>query len=443
MSNKTRARRPVPAGAAGRDETDTLVERMMGSLWQAIAAGDLLRAELEAATCMALPRVGRLAPGDAQGFISTVLVDDAVRHGSPDAAAMLRLLMSLGSRATKRAASDALAQLTQAGMYPPEWVTEAGKAVPVKAWRRYDVFGDEEAVAVTFSYGETEHGIIGHIDLTGIPIAIAVGVAVDAASLIDGLNRVDDPFDRVEEISLAQARRHLETPLARCDQEGDPNLSVDTYAYLPVARSRVRRLPAEGAEPEQAFTAADRAAAVDEFLASPLAAEGTAADEAATRFWAEVLTGYSSRIGGEPPAQVGPRKVARILLGHVPNTFTLTDAQRQQLEPAVTAWTRWSAEQRGLDEAATEQLMTSLADVLTRFAAAYDDPDAITTRSYLADQAVSDADVAELAGVGRGGCSRCRSPGWSPLPARPTWATRPCARPASRTSSRPARRIPV
>jgi hypothetical protein len=37
--------------------------------------------------------------------------------------------------------------------------------------------------------------------------------------------------------------------------------------------------------------------------------------------------------------------------------------------------------------------------VLTRFAAAYDDPDAITTRSYLADQAVSDADVAELAGV--------------------------------------------
>ncbi len=331
MSNKTRARRPVPAGAAGRDETDTLVERMMGSLWQAIAAGDLLRSELEAATCMALPRVGQLAPGDAQGFISTVLVDDAVRRGSPDAAAMLRLLMSLGSRATKRAASDALAPLIQAGMYPPEWVTEAGKAVPVKAWRRYDVFGDEEAVAVTFRYGETEHGIIGHIDLTGIPIAIAVGVAVDAASLIDGLNRVDDPFDRVEEISLAQARRHLETPLARCDQEGDPNLSVDTYAYLPVARSRVRRLPAEGAEPEQVFTAADRAAAVDEFLASPLAAEAVAADEAATRFWAEVLTGYSSRINGEPPAQVGPRKVARILLGHVPNTFTLTDEQRRQL----------------------------------------------------------------------------------------------------------------
>jgi hypothetical protein len=369
VSNKTRARRPAPAGAVGRDETDTLVERMIGSLWQAIAAGDLLKAELEAATCMALPRVGRLEPGDAQGFISTVLVDEAVRQRSPDAAAMMRLVMSLGSPATKRAASQALAQLTEAGSYPPEWVTEAGKAVPVQAWRRYDIFGDEEAIAVTFRYGEAEHGIIGHMDLTGIPIAIAVGVAVD-----------------------------LETPLARCDQEGDPGLSVDTLAYLPVARSRVRRLPAEGAEPAEVFTAADRAAAVEEFLASPLAAEAVAADEAATRFWAEILTGYSSRIPGEPPTQVGPRKMARILLGHVPNTFTLTDAQRQHLEPAVTAWTRWSAERRGLDEAATAHLTEGLADMLTRFDVAYDDADAETVRSYLADKAVSDADVAELAG---------------------------------------------
>ena len=73
-----------------------------------------------------------------------------------------------------------------------------------------------------------------------------------------------------------------------------------------------------------------------------------AADEDATRFWAEVLTGYSSRIPGEPPGQVGPRKIARLLLGHVPNTFVLSAAQREHLEPAVTAWVRWSAERRGL-----------------------------------------------------------------------------------------------
>jgi hypothetical protein len=258
--------------------------------------------------------------------------------------------------------------------------------------------GDDEAIAVTFRYGDAEHGIVGQIDLTGIPVAIAVGVAADAASLIEAIGRDDEPFDRTEPIGLAEARRRLETPLARCDEEPDPGLSVDTLTYLPVARSRVRRLPAEGASPVPVFSAADREAAVDDFLKGPLAAQAVAADEDATRFWAEVLTGYSSRIPGEPPGQVGPRKIAHLLLGHVPNTFSLSAAQRQHLEAAVTAWTRWSAERRGLDEAATARLTENLPEVFARFGPAYDDPDSVTARSYLADLATSDADVSELAG---------------------------------------------
>ena len=115
------------------------------------------------------------------------------------------------------------------------------------------------------------------------------------------------------------------------------------------------------------FTAADRAAAVDEFMKSPQAAEAVAADEESTRFWAEVLTGYSGRVPGEPPAQVGPRKLAHILLGHVPNTFVLSPAQRGHLEPAVTAWVRWSADHRDLGEAGTEVLMEQAPRVLSRF----------------------------------------------------------------------------
>ena len=398
MSKKTRPpRRTAPASAPGREDPGTLVERMMGSLWRAVATGDPLRAELEAATCMALPRVGRLAPDDAQAFINKVLVEEAIRKPSADGAAVLRLLMSLGSPATKRSASQGLARLTEAGTYPPDWVTGVGKAVPDRAWRRYDVFGDDEAIAVTFRYGEAEHGIVGQIDLTGLPVAIAVGVAANAASLVEAMHREDDPFDRTEEISLAEARRRLEAPLARGDEEAGQAVSVDTVAYLPVARSRVRRLPAEGAAALPVFTAADRAAAVDDFLKSPLAADVVAADEDATRFWAEVLVGYSSRLPGEAPGQIGPRKIAHLLLGHVPNTFTLSPAQRQHLEPVVTAWTRWSAEHRGLDEAATARLAESLPEVFGRFDAAYDDPETVTARSYLADLAVSDADVSALA----------------------------------------------
>jgi hypothetical protein len=398
VSKKTRPRRrPAPAASApGREDTGTLVDRLVGSLWQAVAAGEPLRAELEAATCMALPRVGQLDPADAQAFISKVLVNEAVREPSSEGAAMLRMLMALGSSSTKRAASRALAGLTEAGIYPPDWVTEVGKATPVQAWRRYDVFGDDEAVAVTFRYGEAEHGIVGQIDRTGMPVAVAVGVASNANSLIEAMSREDDPFDRVEQISLAEARRRLEEPLARSDEEANPGLSVDTLAYLPVARSRVRRLPADDAG--AVFTAADRAAAVDEFMKSPLAAEAVAADEDATRFWAEVLTGYSSRIPGEPPAQVGPRKIAYVLLGQVPNAYTLSAAQRRHLEPAVTAWIGWSAEHRDLDEAATARLAESLPEVFGRFDQAYDDPDAVTARSYLTDLGVADADLSALSG---------------------------------------------
>ena len=323
---------------------------------------------------------------------------------------MLRLLMSLGSAATKRSASQALAQLTEAGFYPPEWVTGVGKAEPVQAWRRYDVFGDDEGIAVTFRYGEAEHGVIGHVDLTGLPVAVAVGVAVDAANLIEAMTRApgrpvrprrdDQPGRRAARVGDAAgpvrrgarpACRSTRWPTCRWPGPG-------CGGCPPRAPSRGRR-----------FTAADRAAAVEEFLASPLAAEARAADEDATRFWAEVLTGYSSRISGEPPAQVGPRKIA-LLLGHVPNTYPLSDAQRQHLEPAVTAWVRWSAERRELDEAATAKLMDSLPEVLGRFAAAYDDPDSVTAAATWPTSPPPTRTCPSCPPTWPGGCSRYRFP---------------------------------
>jgi hypothetical protein len=399
-TSKTPANKPPANAGPRRRNPDDAVEAVVSRLLTTIAAGDLLQAELETAAIMAIPHAtGKADPDDANEFVSGVLVNGAVRARTPESAALLRLLTSLGSPAVKRESSQALARLTNAGVYPPAAVTEIGRAVPVRAWRRYDIFGDDETVAVTFGYGGAEHGIVAHIDLAGLPMAAVVGIAPDPANLIEVMNSDDDPFERREQIGLAEARRRLEEPLIRCDQDPDPGTSADTLAYLPIARSRVRRLPSEGPGAEApVFTAADRAAAVRDFLQSPLAAEAVAADEESTRFWAEVLTGYSSRTSGEPPVQVGPRKLAHILLGHVPNTFTLSPAQRQHLEPAVTAWTRWSAAYRDLDEAQTARLVERLPDTFARFADAYDDPDAVAARSYLTDLAASDSDVAWLAG---------------------------------------------
>ena len=207
--------------AATRDEGAAVLERMLDRLLTAVAAGDPLKAELETATFMAIPNAtGKASPEQVETFIAKVLVDGAVNLRTPDGAALLRLLALLGSPATKRAASQGLGKLTQAGVYPPDWVTEAGKPVPGRAWRRYDVFGDHEAVAVTFSYGEAEHAIVAQVDRTGPPTAVMVGVTPNSADVIEGMTRDDDEFERVEPISLAEARRRLEEPLDR--SEADP-----------------------------------------------------------------------------------------------------------------------------------------------------------------------------------------------------------------------------
>jgi hypothetical protein len=403
VSNKARSRRVSSASvnnkSAGRPDPEKTLEQVVSGLLNTIAAGDPLRAELHTAMVMGMWHAGRgMDLDDIDAVVFGTLVEGAERRRTPEAAALLRLVTSLGSPAIKRSASQTLARLTSAGIYPPEWVTEIGKAVPIRAWRRYDVFGDSETIAVTFSYGGSEHGIAVRVKLTAIPAATVVAVTPEPADLDQILNVEDDPLERVEPIGLADARRRLADPLAFLDDDPDyPGISAETRVYLPIVRSRVRRLPADDAAQQlHTFTAADRAAAVEDFLGSPLAAEAVAADAGATRFWAEVLTGYSSRIPGEPPGQVGPAKLADIMLGHVPSTFTLSPAQRRHLEPAVTAWARWSAAYRGLDEAATARLTADLPDTLARFDKLYDNPDAREARAYTTDLAASDADVSWL-----------------------------------------------
>ena len=146
--------------------------------------------------------------------------------------------MTLGTAQTRRAASQALAELTGEGIYPPEWVTEIGKATPGQAWRRYDVFGDDEAIAVTFSYGEAEHGIVVQVDLAGIPVATAIGVSSDAARLIEAISGNDEEFDRSEQISLAEARARILRPLDRP--------AARTARNCPRAASRTCRWPGPG-----------------------------------------------------------------------------------------------------------------------------------------------------------------------------------------------------
>ncbi len=370
----------------------------LDELWAVLDTGSLLDAEVQVAGLLALPALNRSTRAEGQEFVGALIAAAARKQPVSLAAAFYRLLMALGPPSVKKMASGALREITASGVYPPSWVTEIGKPVPAEAWHRYNVFGDEEAVVITFAYGQERHALLVRIDRTVLPTATVIGISPEAEQLVAAITGEGSPLERTDQVSLAVARILVEGPLARAAQTGGRGLTPSSMTFLPLARAHVKRLPvpedaAGGATEVATYTAADRAAAVDAFLSSPQVAE--AGDVEVARFWAQALTGYSGRIASEPPAQVGPRKLAA-MLGHVASSFALTDQQREGAGQAVTAWTTWAAGQQGLDERATEQLLAAVPKALEEFPAAYADPGTTLARAYVSDLATSDGDVTAL-----------------------------------------------
>jgi len=212
--------------------------------------------------------------------------------------------MTLGTPTTRRAASRALAELTGEGIYPPEWVTEVGKAVPGQAWRRYDVFGDDEAIAVTFSYGEAEHGIVVQVDLAGIPVATAIGVSSNAAQLIEAISGNNEEFDRSEKISLAEARGRMLRPAGPDRPRRQPEADPEQHRVPP--GGPVPGPPPPGQRrraPDGLHRGRPRGPRSRSSCRARRRPRPSRRDEASTRFWAEVLTGYS---GADPRRAAGP-----------------------------------------------------------------------------------------------------------------------------------------
>lgn len=354
----------------------------------------MFNAEVSASVLAALPERADGLDEDTRRLVIAAMTREASQQYGPVGAAYLRLLMSLGSPVLKREASRQLAEFTEDGVYPPEWVSSIGKPTPVRAWRTYDVYGDREVIVVTYAYGDAEHALLLSLDRTELPTVDLISVGADGEAMLTMLREQARPYERSEELTLAEARRRIEGPLLRAGNDDAIPFDGSSELLLPLARSRVRRLPSaqDGATP--AYMTADRAAAVAEFLGSSQAANAGSPDVA--RFWAQVLTGYSSRLPGEAPGEVGPLKLYALLL-HAASTFTLTDAQFEGLRPALTAWVRWTVERRGLDEAAAEHLMSRLPKILDEFPVTYDDPYSVEARRYVRDLAASDVDVAWLA----------------------------------------------
>ncbi|HET8660155.1 MAG TPA: hypothetical protein VFM55_14295 [Micromonosporaceae bacterium] len=395
MSAKSRGRgRSTPRLPDLGDTVAGLLETQLEQAERLLSVDNPVEAEVRVAAMISLARFGGFG-SELNEVLILALVRYASEHPSPHAALLLRTIVAIGSPGQRRAASDALGVVTAAGHFPPEWTVQLGRAVPGQAWRRFDVFGDAEIIAVTFRYGDAEHIVLVQVDRCREPVAINVSVARAVADILPHIQSDDDPLMRVEPLDLDDVRHRIEPALARCDQDDPAELDEASLVCLPIARARVRRLPAGGRPREpRSFTAADRDAAVADFLASAHAAG--AGEEKTVRFWGELLTGYSACVPGDAPTRVGPRKVSEMLLSYVPSTFTLASAHRDGMPRAVIAWARWAAERQELDEPATAHLEEHLPKVFADFDEAYDDPANILVRSYLTDLSTVTADAAVL-----------------------------------------------
>ncbi len=397
MGKKRKGKAAHPASPDQRAITEGLsaLDAALDQLWESIRAGDVLDAEVQTSELLALPGLSDDSD-ESHAQVAAGLIGRGARIlAPPEQAAFLRLLVALGTKAVKREASEDLADLADDDVYPPEWVTRIGKAVPGQAYRARDAFGDQELVAVTFSYDDAEHVIAVGLDLTELPAVFMAGLSRDPGKFRKGIE--DDLIfgGHPEPITLAEARQRIESPLARHGSDAVFDLDPTSAFALPLIRSRLRRLPAPEPGSSVTYTAADRAAALAEFQASPLAAEAGHPDVA--RFWAQVLTGYSSRLPGEAPATVGRHRLAAALLGHVPCTFRLSQEQRDGMRQAVTAWSRWAAARQGVDEEAADTLVAYLDDKLNDFAAVYDDEESTALRRHVEDLVTADVDLAWLA----------------------------------------------
>ncbi|HEY6796009.1 MAG TPA: hypothetical protein VI248_15140, partial [Kineosporiaceae bacterium] len=289
-SNKIRyhglATDPHTDGQAG----ESLADLLLGYGEQLLEMPGPLEAELSAASLVTLQRQRGLPQQMCDLTITSVLTEDLAGHPCDQSAAVVRAIIAVGSAPQRSAATSVLGEITASGFYPPAWAAVIGRPAPVAAWRRYDVFGDTETIAIEFAYGPDRHVLLVRTDQFRPPAATQITIDDDVDAVTASLRDSTDPLSRWEDLDLAAARARLEPALARGDRGRHPSLPADSLARLPVARTRMRRLPRTPAvAPDVAFDADDRRSAVTAFLSSPATQDAT--DPATVQFWAEVLTG--------------------------------------------------------------------------------------------------------------------------------------------------------
>jgi hypothetical protein len=204
---------------------------------------DPLSAELTGAEFLAMMREAVPVENELSDLVAA-LIEQAERHGTPEALAMLRVLAVVGPPEVQSAAAGAADRLVQAGLTDPLWVTGLGRPRVGQCFGYADARGAQEVIVIIFAYGSKQHALAVLIDHD-------LGGGIKDCFPTEHTRRIRADYQKAatghgldfHDYEPAQARAILDRALAKQPCPVEPDQIEDVGDYLNLLRARVLLLP--------------------------------------------------------------------------------------------------------------------------------------------------------------------------------------------------------
>jgi hypothetical protein len=386
----TRRRTPPP---------DAVFAEMLRAARELLAVRSPLDAELIVSEMLGTWWGKRLAHTDVEELVGEALVAHAANARTPAALALLSGIAYLGTPRQAAKAEKAALPLMAAGVARPAWAERVGMVVPDDCFVSRDVYGDQDSVVCTYSYGgEEQHALVVVIDHNERGMVIDAWVSSQVDKLLGYCRQEaeDNPLMRFEQVTPARARALLERALSVTDDTEDPPVKETFGNYHAFVRARVRALPPGGRCPPPPVHSRDRRATIAaQFLASD-EAEGLSDRSAASRCVDRIID-YGCDHDFGRPLRVSPIKCETFLLHWLPRKVMLTPREQEAMPHVLAAWVRWASARTRLHEEGVRQTLDKVWYITGRFAEAYRDPTTFGLDRELVERLLPDADLEALA----------------------------------------------
>ena len=171
---------------------------------------------------------------------AAAIVAAAEGAGTPEALATLRVLSAVGSAQLRATASEAAGRLAGLGAAEPAWAGTIGAPSPGQCWSYGDARGQQEAVTMSFWYGESGHvvSVLLDRDQGGGIKNVWVGASEGVLERTREMSQ-HDPTMVFEMITQADARGRMDRAIAAGECPQQPDEVSNVASRRAILRARV------------------------------------------------------------------------------------------------------------------------------------------------------------------------------------------------------------